>query len=230
MYEFWIKAERFYTTIMPMILLILSVAMIVGLFMFYYTEKRSKKRKVMGISLILLFLGSAMFSFWGHDTYGFWLEQFNYINPGVRSQKKIMGTVIVENPSLVSNYQGVDLSDHYQSLEMYQREEVRQAINHPYLGELNGRHYFAIGKEEQYAFWYRGDVAFTQEKSYMQGTQFRLNDPRFEQLGFTPITPNYLETIYINQEEADQAKDEFPSKVLPFSSGISDWITGALTS
>lgn len=225
MYEFWKQAEFFYGTVLPIVAIIFFMMLIVGLFIFYYTTKDSKKRKIMGGLFLTVFVGTLVFSVWEHIKYQHWIEQSAYVNPGVRNQREIMGSVVLEDPKMALAYQKIDLREQYSQLDMYRVREESRELSNRYLGLRDNRHYFTLGSDERYAFWYTGDVEFTNETTHITGVSFELNDDRFEQLGFTPSTPNYLETIYINQEAFDQAEQDIPSEVFPFSEAFTEWIT-----
>lgn len=191
------------------------------LFGFYYT---AKNRKLFVLGFLILLIGSIGDNLFQHLQYNHWLEQAGRINPGIRNQQVVLGNIITENSELASAYRETNLSNQYEGLDMYSKQEERQEISNRYLGSDGNRHYFAIGDDGNYAFRYVGEVNYTDEPSHMTGISFYLKDPRFEHLGFTKESEKYLETVYVNRKDVEKASGEIPLHVVDIPQVFLEWI------
>lgn len=224
MYDFWVYGERFYTMILPILAVIALITLTGMIFVFYYTDKGNKNRKIGLATILVLMIGILGYSYFQHTKYGSWITQAKVINPGIRDRTVIFGSDIMEDPELVKSYRGMNLLEDFEKLDMYERQEISQEIGNRYLGSTGNNHYFAIG--DKYAFRYTGEVEFTEGPSRLAGASFRLVDPKFEELGFTSQSTNYLETFYINREEADKASNKFPDTIIHPSEVFPEWNLG----
>ncbi|MEC6748292.1 hypothetical protein VXN63_07020 [Marinilactibacillus sp. XAAS-LB27] len=226
MYEFWVKGETLYTMILPVLFVILMVLLIVILFLFYYTDKKSKNRKIGATIVLLSAVGAILYGYFQHTSYRHWLEQSSLVNAGVRDRYEIMGYEVLESPELVKSYQSMNLLARFQELDMYEEQPVEEQIEYTYLGTTGRQHYFSMGDEEKYAWRYTGEVVYTDEPTHLSGSQFRLLDNRFESLGFIAESPIYLGTFYINQIDAEQATGEIPITIIHPSEVFKNWNLG----
>lgn len=226
MYDFWINGERFYTMILPILVVIVLITLTAMIFLFYYTIKGSKVRKNGLFTVVFLMVGMTGYAYWQHTEYEPWIEQSSILNPGIRDRYMIMGTAVMEDPELVKTYRSMNQLDHYKKLEMYEETEVTKSFNNQYLGSTGNSHYFAIGDDGEYAFRYTGEVVYTDDPTQLAGAAFQLTDARLEESGFNAESPNYLETFYINQEEAEQATGEIPATIIHPSQVFPEWNLG----
>lgn len=91
MYAFWMRAERFYTFWMPLIIILLLFLAIVFVFAYSYMDPRKASRKYVTWGYLGLIALGAVYFFFGHLEYRYWIEQNDYISPGIRSFETILG-------------------------------------------------------------------------------------------------------------------------------------------
>ena len=224
MFEFWLEAEQFYTTTLPVLSIVLLIVIGSMLFVLFYTHKGSKFRKRFGGLLLFVLVGGLGYSVWQHANYHHWLQQADLITPGIRAERKIFGSARPVSPEIVELNRDVNLSNQFRALDMYQEQKAEREISNLYLGSSGMNHYFAIGDEGEYAFRYTGKVEYTDRNSYVSGSVFVLKDHRFESLSFIAESAHYLETFYINREDAGKVTGELPRQIVPISEVILNWV------
>lgn len=226
MYDFWVNGERFYTMVLPILAVSALIILIGMIFVFYYTDKGNKNRKVSLTTVLILMVGILGYSYFQHTSYERWVSQASVINPGIRDRTVIFGSNIMEDPELVKSYRAMNLFEEFEKLDMYEKHEVSQEIGNRYLGSSGNNHYFAIGDDNEYAFRYTGEVEYTEETSHLEGAYFTLSDSKLEEEGFVLESDNYLQTFYINQSNADQSTNEFPATIVHPSEVFPEWNLG----
>lgn len=207
MFEVWIEMERFYTFALPLLALIFLFLLLVYIFVYSYTQKGQLFRKwATGIFLTFL-IASASYLVSGHIGNSHWLEQNNYITPGIRSHTYILGMQSDEDPELVRYFgQSGTLSERLSALDMYQAEEVSEPFPYTYIGTRDRTHYFAFGENERFAFRIRGEVTWHAPESVIRGRRYQLTDERFTSIGFVQSDRITFESLSL--AEAEQEPDD----------------------
>lgn len=227
MYEAWLKAEAFYTLTMPILIVIGLILLIVYILIYSYTEPKKKARQVANKSFMVLVLLCVGYFVWGHTRYNDWIAQNDYINPGVREFNYVLGMQSNEDPSMVRLYRRSDsLPENLAALEMYEGDQITRPFSYPYLGFEGGLHYFAYGKEEEYAFTYQGDIQWTEEERAIHGWQYKLVDDRFEQIGFVNEFDIIFDTISLPESEQGELDSLDTTYIVPIEEMYGGWIFG----
>lgn len=227
MYAFWLEAERFYTFTMPVIVIILLVLVFGYVFVYSYTEKGQKSRRLITRSFGLLILICLGYFIYGHMEYGYWVEQNDYIHPGIREYSYILGIQTDEEPAIVQAYQrSSSLNENLSELDMYEPEYVVQSFSYRYLGSQEGTHYFSFGEDDQYAFRIRGDINWTESEREINGWSFNLTDERFESIGFTSRFDIIFDSLSLPEDEQRDLESLSNYQVMPIRDVFSGWIFG----
>lgn len=208
MYSFWVNAERFYTFIMPVIVLMLLFLVVVYIFIYSYADPRRPFRKKITRGYLGLILVSLLYFAWGHFTYNEWVNQNEYINPGIRSHASILGIETSEDPSIVRAYRRSNsLKENLLALSMYEATEVTRPFPYDYAGSTESNHYFTYGDENQYIFKMQGEINWTDDERELVGYEFRLTDDRFVDLGFYNEPDTIFDSLSLPESEQKELSD-----------------------
>ena len=225
MYESWIEAERFYTLFMPWTIIGLAVLVFVYIFIYSYTAKGQKLRKGINLSVISILLLSLLYFVFGHLRYSFWVEQNEYIHPGIREYTYILGIRSDEDRQVIrAQRQSPSLYRQLNALEKYEADARVQPMIYDYLGSRDDTHYFSFGDEDQYAFRIRGTVEWTQGEREVHGWQFRLTDDRFETLGFAKDFDIIFDVLLLPETEQRELADLSDYRMTAISEVYPNWI------
>ncbi|MCC5894013.1 MAG: hypothetical protein JJU16_00995 [Alkalibacterium sp.] len=227
MYSFWMDAERFYTFTMPIVVIVLLVMAFVYVFVMSYTEKDQQSRGVITGWFGLMLLISLGYFIYGHLEYNAWVEQNDYIHPGIRKHSYILGIQTDEDDQLVQAFQRASsLYGNLTELDMYEAEKVTLPFSYEYLGSQEDTHYFSFGEDDQYAFRIRTSVNWTEDVREIQGWRFKLTDDRFEPIGFTREFDFFFDSLYLPADEQRELQDLSGFQMISTGDMFSGWIFG----
>lgn len=227
MYSLWIKAEQFYTFTMPLIIIILLFSVVIYVFIYSYADPNKPMRKYLSRGYIGLILASLLYFVWGHFTYNYWVEQNEYITPGIRSYQTILGIETSEDPSIVRAYRRSNsLKDNLLALDMYVAERVSTPFNYTYAGSQEANHYFTYGDEDQYVFKLQGDINWTDNDRELVGYEFRLTDDRFEDIGFYNEPDIIFDSLSLPESEQRDLADIDTFEAISITEMIGGWNFG----
>jgi len=198
-FDFWVSAETFYTTVLPVTAIVLLVGVMVLLFVFQYAGPKSNLRKrATGVFLSVLFL-SVLGGLFGHQRYNPYLEQAALMNPLIRDRERILGFDKLVWGTERRMYQDLNDLEALRKLKMYEEEPVKEYLD--YLGSDGYVHYFSDGKR---TMKYIGEVQYFNEETHLSGVQFSLIDPQFQDIGFQDSLNAMAETVKINESERNK--------------------------
>ncbi|OJF90305.1 hypothetical protein [Alkalibacterium sp. 20] len=227
MYSFWMKAERFYTFTMPLIIIILLFLIIAYVFVYSYADPNKPMRKYVTRGYLGLILASILYFAWGQSTYNHWVEQNEYITPGIRSHSSILGIETSEDPAIVKAYRRSNsLKDNLLELDMYEAEKVSIPFSYAYAGSQEANHYFTYGDEDQFVFKMQGEINWTEEERELVGFAFSLTDERFEEIGFYNEPDTIFDSLSLPESEQRELTDIDIHDAVPITEMISGWNFG----
>lgn len=226
MYEFWIEAERFYTLIMPAV--IIAYVFLIGLIIlvYAYAERIKLRRRVTSIIILTATLLAAGYFAFGHFQYREWIQQNEFIHPGIREYSYIFGIRTDEDRGLVRLFRrSSNIYTQMTELDMYESDPLEIEFPYTYLGSRDSTHYFSFGEDEQFAFRIRGELSWTEDdRREMTGTEFYLTDDRFESIGFVPQSAPIFETLYLPEEEQRELSNLSDYQLVSVSRLYAEWI------
>ncbi|TVP89636.1 hypothetical protein [Alkalibacterium sp.] len=225
MFEFWIEAERFYTFIMPVV--IIAYVFLIGVIILIYTyaERIKLRRRVTVITVLTATLLASGYFLFGHFQYRQWVQQNDFIHPGIREYSYILGIRTDEDRGLVRVFRrSSNIYGQMSELDMYEARTVEEDFPYNYLGSRDSTHYFSFGEDEQFAFRIRGDVTWTEDRRELVGTEFHLTDERFETIGFVPYSAPIFETVYLPEEEQRELVNLSDYQIVSVSRLYAEWI------
>ncbi|MDZ7835486.1 MAG: hypothetical protein U5K84_09420 [Alkalibacterium sp.] len=221
----WIDAERFYTFIIPSILVIFLIMLLFYVIVFTYLKKGTKLRKNVNAALLVLMFASVLYFIGGHINYRYWVEQNDYINPGIREYSYLFGIRNEEEPETVEIYKNSDeLYSNLSSLNMYESHQISQSFDYTYYGSQSGTHYFLFGEEEEYVFRIRGEINWTGGHKEMTGQVFHLSDDRYQDIGFIPEFNTIFESVSLPENEQREIGSLKEYQVVEIEDVFSDWV------
>lgn len=227
MYSFWMKAERFYTFTMPLIIIILLFLVVAYVFVYSYADPNKPLRKYVTWGYLGLILISGLYFVWGQFTYDRWVEQNEYITPGIRSQSSILGIKTYEDPAIVKVYRRSNsLKENLLALDMYEAEKVSTPFPYTYAGSQEANHYFTYGDEDQFVFKMQGELNWTEDERELVGFEFRLTDERFEDIGFYNEPDTIFDSLSLPESEKRALTDLDIYDAIPITEMISGWNFG----
>lgn len=227
MYSFWIRAEHFYTFIMPIVIVVLLFLALVYVFVYSYADPNKPYRKYITWGYLGLIVFSLLYFVWGHFTYNQWVEQHDYITPGIRSHATILGIETYEDPAIVRSYRrSGSLKDNLLALDMYEAERVTLPFSYTYAGSSENNHYFTYGDEDQYVFTLQGDINWTEDERELVGFQFRLTDDRFEDIGFYNEPDIIFDSLSLPESEQKELADINTNDAISINEMIGGWNFG----
>ncbi|GEK91098.1 hypothetical protein [Alkalibacterium kapii] len=227
MYESWIRAEQFYTFMIPLIIIVLLFLTIVFVLAFSYTEPGQRKRKVITLSYLALLGISAAYFIYGHLSCNDWIEQNEHIDPGVRASQTILGIETREDPTIVKAYRRSDsLKENLLALDMYEAEEVTRPFDYDYAGAKGDNHYFTYGKEDQYVFILQGEIDWSENQRELKGIKFTLTDKRFGNIGFYSEPDVVFDSLSLPKSEQRELGDVDLNSAISINEMISGWNFG----
>lgn len=227
MYAFWMRAEQFYTYWMPLVVIVLLFLAIVFVFAYSYLDPNKPVRKYVTLSYLGLIGISLVYFLWGHLTYNYWVEQNEYITPGIRSYQTILGIETSEDPSIVRSYRrSGSLKDNLLALEMYEAEQVTRPFDYTYAGSQESNHYFTYGDEDQYVFTLQGEINWTDNERELVGFEFRLTDERFADIGFYNEPDIIFDSLSLPESEQKELSDIDINDALSINDMIGGWNFG----
>lgn len=226
MLSLWINAELFYATYLPIIVVVLLFISIFYLIAVFYTKKRTKLRKIAHLIFLGMIVASSLYVIFGHRRYNFWIEQNQYTNPGIRTQRVVLGITFDEEPLMAElDRNSSSLSERLSQLDIYESTEVKEAFPYPYLGSISRSHYFAFGDENQYPFRVVGELNWTEDERALVGKTHVLKEEQFESIGFINDYPILFESISLPREEQRELEESFDTRSLyPVEDMYTDWI------
>ncbi|SFC61137.1 hypothetical protein SAMN04488102_11325 [Alkalibacterium subtropicum] len=227
MYAYWMRAEQFYTFTMPLIVMVLLFLAIVFVFAYSYTDPKKPARKYVTRGYLGLIGLCALYFIWGHLTYDHWVEQNEYITPGIRPYQTIVGIRTSEDPSIVRAYRRSDtLKENLLALDMYEAERVTRPFDYTYAGSMGNTHYFTYGDEDQYVFALQGEINWTESERELIGYEFSLTDERFEDIGFYNAPDIIFDSLSLPKSERKELADIDTNDALSINDMIGDWNFG----
>lgn len=225
MYEFWIEAERFYTFTMPVVMI--AYVFLIGLIILVYTyaERIKLRRRVTTVTIATATILAAVYFAVGHFQYRNWIQQNEFIHPGIREHSYILGIRTDEDSALVRQFRrSSNIYNQMTELDMYESKPVEEDFPYAYLGSRDSTHYFSFGEDEQFAFRIRGELSWTDERREISGTQFSLTDDRFDSIGFVPQSAPIFETLYLPEDEQRELTNLSDYQLVSVSRLYAEWI------
>lgn len=208
--ERWLAAERFYTFLLPVFVVIFLFFLIVTVFVITYAGKGTIGRKRYFQVLGLIVCIGGLYSIWGHRTYQSYLTQNEHINPAMRSYDPIFGLQIETEQTIIDSYQQtLHQSEEYRALDMYIEEEVTEPFPYEYIGSTDRDHYFVFREDRNLWTRFTGELRMTAGESYLLGSHFHLIDDAFKEYGFMDTPYPIVEALYLNEEQYNQGADDF---------------------
>lgn len=226
MYTNWIEAERFYTFIMPIIVMIFLILTSLYVMAFTHLKKGTVIRKVLHGGYFLFVAGSVGYFVNGHMTYDYWVEQNEYINPGIRDVTYFLGWRNEEEPETVSMHREATadwMFEDLKELDMYESEIISEPFNFTYLGSESDTYYFSFGEEDDYVFRIRGEVKWNDRTNEIKGWNFSLKDEQFETIGFQNKFNYTFQSLSITEEQKELERDNTET-VIQIMDVYQDWI------
>lgn len=163
----------------------------------------------------------------GHLRYNYWIEQNDYINPGIRSSQTILGIETSEDPSIVKTYRrSGTLKENLKALKMYESKKVSIPFSYDYAGSNENNHYFTYGKNSQYVFILQGKINWTKKKRELVGFEFSLTDERFKDIGFYSEPNIIFDSLSLPETEQRVLADIDVNDALSINEMISGWNFG----
>lgn len=225
MYEFWIAAERFYTFILPVVVIVYVVLIGLIILVYTYAERIKLRRHVTTITIMTATLLAAGYFVLGHFQYRDWIQQNEFIHPGIREHSYILGIQSDEDSALVRQFRrSANIYDQMTELDMYESKPVEEDFPYAYLGSRENTHYFSFGEDEQFAFRIRGELSWTDGRREITGTKFSLTDDRFESIGFVPQSAPIFETLYLPEHEERELTNLSDYQLVSVSRLYAEWI------
>lgn len=227
MYQNWMRAEQFYTFTMPLLLVILLFLAIVFVFAYSYMDPNKPHRSYVTKGYLSLIGVIVLYFVWGHVSYNYWVEQHEYITPGIRSHATILGIEISESPAIVRSYRrSGSLKENLLALDMYESETVSIPFTYTYAGSQENNHYFTYGDEDQYVFTLQGDINWTDSERELVGLEFTLTDERFEDIGFYNEPDIIFDSLSLPESEQKELSDIDTNDALSINEMIGGWNFG----
>lgn len=225
-YEFWIRAERFYSVILPYLGIALALGLIVLFFVFTYAAPKSKTKKYGWIIYTGCVVAALLYGMWGHRQYQEWLIENEFVTPGTRTFERFMGFRREEDDEVVRLYrESSSLGDVLSQSTLYEAQTVVEPLEYRYLGSNeNNVHYFE--HDDERVIHIRGEADFTGEETYLEGAEYHLVDERFEEIGFLNDHDVMFERVIINEQEAEEAPQEWHHVTQPIEDIFTGWHFG----
>jgi len=227
MYSFWMKAEQFYTFTMPLAIIVLLLLAVVYVFVLSYADPNKPYRKNITRGFFGLVLVSLLYFGWGHATYSHWVDQNEYISPGIRSRETILGIETTEDPAIVRAYRRSDsLKENLLALDMYEAEKVSRPFAYTYAGSTESTHYFTYGDEEQFVFKLQGELNWTDGERELVGYAFQLTDERFADIGFYNEPDIIFDSLSLPTSDQTELGEVDTNNAIPINDMIGGWNFG----
>lgn len=202
MFSLWTRAEHFYATSLPIIFTVLLFLSIIYFIAVFYTKKKTNPRKIAHVSFLGLIALAALYGIWGHSTYNFWLEDNEHINPGIRTQRVVLGRELYEDGNMVNIHKRSSaLAEKLDQLDLYESITVKRELPYTYIGSRSPSHFFAFGEENQYVFRIIGEINWTEGERELVGKHFQLKDDAFETIGFINDYGILFDSIFLPASE-----------------------------
>ncbi|WP_161878486.1 hypothetical protein [Alkalibacterium sp. MB6] len=227
MYSFWIRAEQFYTLIMPVLAVFLLILLIAYIMLISYTEKGKPNRRWAHRVFFGILGLSALVGLVGHYQNQYWLEQNEFVTPGIREFNYVLGYRNNEDASIVRSYRrSSNLAEQLSFLDMYEGERTTRPFDYPYLGSEGNVHYFTYGEDNQYVFTYQGDIHWTEDERELVGWRYHLTDGRFEELGFHNEFDIIFDSLSLPKEEQKELEEYDAYTAVTIEEMIGGWNFG----
>ncbi|MER2063658.1 MAG: hypothetical protein ABS873_03345 [Alkalibacterium sp.] len=227
MYQTWMRAEQFYTFTMPLIVLILLLLAIIFVFAYSYMDPKQTHRGYVTKGFFGLVGLSLLYFLWGHVSYNYWIEQNEYITPGIRTHQSILGIELSESPAIVRSYRRSNsLKDNLMALDMYEAEKISRPFTYTYAGSSENNHYFTYGDEDQYVFTLQGQINWTEGERELVGYAFQLTDERFADIGFYDEPDIIFESLSLPRSEQAEVLDVNTNDAISITEMIGGWNFG----
>ena len=224
MFRQWMAAEQFYTFTLPAIAIAMIILSGVYLFILIYTDRKTRAQKIGHLVFFSLLTPALVYGLWAHQSHNFWLDQNDYIHPGIRDRATIFGMETHEDPAIASAYRRSEsLGENLTQLEMYEDEEVTRDFPYTYVGSNGSQHYFSHGEDDAYTFRLDGVVHWSEDSNYLIGREHRLVDEQFEDIGFYNEHHIIFEALHLTDDE----QEVDPSRMENYYS-VTDMIGGWL--
>lgn len=203
MYQDWLLMEEFYYLHFAIVIVI---GLVFGIFLlaaiFHIKESLFAKRYV--IVSVCIFLGLALYIWYGFNQYGHLIDRTSHVTAALRDYKPTFFYYQFPYSTVEKNvYRSGYLPDSFKKSGLYDEEKLIQEVEflgksdqNIYYFEINGAVYSA-GKK-----WVKTSDSL--KVSQRQGIKFNLKDSRFTQLGFVESSKPMLQRYLIPQAIGDK--------------------------
>lgn len=203
-YEFWTKAEQFYSFWIIIISMLVLFSVIMLIFVFTYTK--GKKRTKFSLSIVGFTVVVAVISILLHMHYRPYLDQASLANPLIRDREPNFTGYTYYGSGEEGFYSNFNDLESLRKSVLYEEKRVAQPVT--YLGVGDYFHYFTRPDGE--IFKQSRNVVFNEDAPQTQlvGSQFTLVDESFKEIGFK--NPKNTMFEYLEIPTSEQGKTYQP--------------------
>lgn len=201
--EQWIEMEQFYFQDMTLLIVLGIILLLAVLITLFHLKVKKARRVFIGSLIGLILLGSYIMV--GLNKHQPLIDKLSYENAAVRRYKKAPFMTFPYSHTERQIYRVGYMKSSFENIGLYQATHLKDEVT--YLGSSDRYVYFDMGHQVFYTG--RDSAEFTTEtdQAVRVGTQFHLNDPGFEELGFMPESSIFLDGYLVPAAEASKEID-----------------------